>query len=178
VTATRIDHGSAAQTTHDSDWLVYVVRHAHAGQRSDAPDDDRRTLSEQGRREADRVAEVLAPHMSGHIVSSPFVRCVETMRPLASRLGVDVDIRAELAEGGASPDEAMQLLADLPERSVACLHGDMLEGLAGRLDARGSPIEGPRSLEKGVVWVLAFRNGDCVGAEVLHAPCCDDRISH
>ena len=156
MTATRNDHGRAAHTTHDSDRTVYVVRHAHAGQRSDAPDDERRTLSEQGRREADRIAEVLAPHMPGHIVSSPFVRCVETMRPLAGRLGVDVDVRAELAEGGASPDEAMQLLADLPDRSVACVHGDMLEGLAARLDAGGCPVEGRGSLDKGVVWALAF----------------------
>ena len=150
MTATRFGHGRAAHT----------------------PDDSEPTV------EADCIAEVLAPHTCGHIVSSPFVRCVETMRPLASRLGVAVGIRAELAEGGASPNEAMQLLADLPERSVACLHGDMLEGLAGRLDVRGSPIAGSRSLEKGVVWALAFRNGDCVGAEVLHAPCRDDRISH
>ena len=178
MTATRFDHGRAAHTTDDSDRMVYVVRHADAGQRSDAPDDDVRTLSEQGRREADRIAEVLAPHTSGHIVSSPFVRCVETMRPLASRLGVDVDIRAELAEGGASPDGAMQLLADLPERSVACVHGEMLGGLAARLDACGCPVEGPGSFDKGVVWALGFRNGDCVGAEVLHAPCRHERISH
>ena len=176
MTATRFGHG-AAHTTDDSERTVYVVRHADAGQRSDAPDDDFRTLSEQGRRDADRIAEVLAPHTSGHIVSSPFVRCVETMRPLASRLGVDADIRAELAEGGASPNEAMQLLADLPERSVACstvtCWKDSLAGLT-TVAARSKD----RSLEKGVVWALAFRNGDCVGAEVVHAPCRDDRISH
>ena len=55
-------------------------------------------LSEEGHEQARRVAEWLAPEGFDVVYSSPMRRAVETARPLAARLGLDVVVDDELAE--------------------------------------------------------------------------------
>ncbi len=61
---------------------LFLVRHAHA----DWVPDEQRPLSALGRRDANRVADVLAPLCPAAIYTSPARRAVETIAPLASRL--------------------------------------------------------------------------------------------
>jgi broad specificity phosphatase PhoE len=55
-------------------------------------------LSELGERQALAAAEWLADHDSGHLVSSPLERALQTAAPLAERLGLDVGTDERLIE--------------------------------------------------------------------------------
>jgi 8-oxo-dGTP diphosphatase len=136
---------------------LYVVRHADAGIRGHDPDDHLRPLSHSGQAQARTLADLLERASIGVIVSSPYVRCVQTVEPLAARRRGKVALSAALAEGAAL-GPMLRLLQRLPDGSVACTHGDMLGELAGVFaDARYGHVE-PISFDKGVVWVL-LRNG-------------------
>jgi phosphohistidine phosphatase SixA len=58
-------------------------------------------------------------------VSSPYLRCLQTIEPLARSLGVDVDVRAEL--GYERPEhEARALVESLAGvTAVVCGHGGL-----------------------------------------------------
>lgn len=55
-------------------------------------------LSERGRDQAERVGTWLAVEGVDHVVSSPMVRAVQTAAPLASILGLEVEVVDDLAE--------------------------------------------------------------------------------
>ena len=82
--------------------MLYLVRHAKAGSRADWVGDDRlRPLTEGGCRQAEALAERLAPLVAAadaELVSSPYLRCVQTIEPLATRLGRSVRLDERLAE--------------------------------------------------------------------------------
>ena len=61
------------------------------------------------------------------VVSSPAVRCVQTVEPLAAALGLEVELDDRLAEGGGS--SARVLLEE--DGVVACTHGDVIFELLG-----------------------------------------------
>ena len=63
--------------------MLFLVRHAH----SDYGPDEMRALSESGQRAAQRVADLLEDRGVAVIVSSPYTRAVQTVQPLADRLG-------------------------------------------------------------------------------------------
>src|SRR5688572_16126305 len=109
---------------------LYVVRHAHAGSRSSwAGADHDRPLSKRGQRQAAGIAERLAGAGITRLVSSPAVRCVQTLEPLAARLGLPVDADERLLEG-ASGGDALSLAGELcaggGEAAVLCSHGDVI----------------------------------------------------
>src|SRR4051812_16780515 len=89
-------------------WLL--VRHARAGARKgwDGPDIER-PLSKKGRRQVDGLVAILKRFEPTHIYSSPYVRCVQTVEPLAEVLKLEVEPRPELAEG-APVDDSIALL--------------------------------------------------------------------
>jgi 8-oxo-dGTP diphosphatase len=106
-----------------------LIRHASAGDRDDWDGDDRlRPLDARGRRQAAALVELLGPLELRRVVSSPYVRCVETLEPLAATLGLSVEQDQRLAEGAGRA--ALELL--LEDGSVACTHGDVVEELLGR----------------------------------------------
>jgi 8-oxo-dGTP diphosphatase len=137
---------------------LYVVRHADAGIRGHDPHDHLRPLSSSGQARAQFLADLLAHASVGDIVSSPYVRCIETVEPLATRRRCGVVLSDELAEG-AGIRAILRLLKGLPDGSVACTHGDVLGQLADVLVDTRREHEVPISLDKGVVWVLS-RDGD------------------
>jgi probable phosphomutase (TIGR03848 family) len=57
-------------------------------------------LSDQGRAQAERVAERLAPLRPSEVHASPLERCVETAEPLAAVLGLGVHLLPEVEEIG------------------------------------------------------------------------------
>ena len=117
--------------------MILLIRHAWAGDRDDWEGDDRRRpLDERGRRQAERLVEVLGGHRLDRILSSPFVRCVQTVEPLARRRGLGVEEREELAEG-AGLDAFLGLAHDLGAAAVS-VHGDLVEELLGEPRRKGS----------------------------------------
>ncbi|HUJ55801.1 MAG TPA: histidine phosphatase family protein [Gaiellaceae bacterium] len=105
-----------------------LVRHASAGDRDDWEGDDRlRPLDARGRRQAEELVDLLLPHRVRRVVSSPYVRCVETVEPLAAAVGVELELDERLAEGAGGA--AAELLAE--DGIVVCTHGDVASALAG-----------------------------------------------
>jgi phosphohistidine phosphatase SixA len=115
-----------------------LVRHASAGSRREWVGDDRlRPLDKRGEKQARRLVEELAGRELDRIVSSPYVRCVETVRPLAAERGLDLEERPEIAEG-ASREEIFRLLDDLEgSASLLCTHGDVVFELLGEAMKKG-----------------------------------------
>lgn len=135
--------------------LLYLVRHAKAGSRSDWTGDDReRPLSKAGWRQAHALAEKLAPLADGgELVSSPYLRCVQTLEPLAAALDLTVAADERLAEGDDFRG-ALDLLTHLPAGSVLCSHGDVIPDTIAALERRGCRFVGEPDWRKASVWVL------------------------
>src|SRR5260370_15172084 len=84
---------------------AYVVRHAKAGDRSDWTGDDRmRPLTKSGRRQAQALADMLEPESIDKILSSGYLRCMQTLEPLGTRRKLPGEPVKELEEraGGES----------------------------------------------------------------------------
>lgn len=149
---------------------LYLVRHAKAGSRSgyDGPDHER-PLTQKGRAQADAIAERLAPAGVPRVLSSPYVRCVQTLTPLADRLGLRVETTEALAEG-APFEPVLELLAHAEDGTALCTHGDVLPDVLDALARRGTTIHEPVDLSKGVTWVLERAEGRVVSAHAVAAP--------
>lgn len=150
--------------------VLYLVRHAKAGSRSSYDGPDRlRPLTKPGRAQAETIADRLAEAGVSRIVSSPYVRCVETVKPLANRLGLVVETADALAEGNPF-GPVLELLTEAADATVLCTHGDVLPDVLDALARRGMTVHGPGDLSKGVTWVLERRRGAIVGAHALPPP--------
>lgn len=73
---------------------LLLVRHAHA----DWVPDEMRPLSAAGKRDAERVAELLKRESPVAIYSSPYRRARETVEPLAARLELPIEEMSDLRE--------------------------------------------------------------------------------
>jgi 8-oxo-dGTP diphosphatase len=150
---------------------LYVVRHAKAGIRAawSRPDEER-PLTRRGRKQARRLVERFQGLEIQRILSSPFLRCIQTVEPLGEARGLAVEAIPELREG-SSVDELLGALASLDERpTVVCGHGTEIETMIDRLERDGATIEGARGIAKGSVWVLDRVGGRVVTARYLPAP--------
>jgi phosphohistidine phosphatase SixA len=106
-----------------------LLRHASAGDRDRWPvADELRPLDARGRRQAAALVELLRPLGVSRVVSSPYVRCMETVQPLAAALEVPVEPDDRLAEGAGQA--AAELLREIGV--VCCTHGDIVEAVLGR----------------------------------------------
>ena len=149
---------------------VYLVRHARAGRRSAWKGDDTlRPLSKVGRRQANELVGLLTDDRIREIVSSPYVRCRQSVEPLAKRLDLSVDVADELAEG-ASLDGALRLVEKVSHHdAVLCTHGDVVLLLLTHAKAHGVKT-GKLRMEKGSVWALDTRAGTITKAGYLPPP--------
>lgn len=149
---------------------MYLVRHAKAGSRSAwSGPDDLRPLTKTGRRQADAISDLLADSAVTRVVSSPYVRCRQTVEPLGQRLRLPVDLADELAEGTPLP-EARRLLAKFTqEPTVLCTHGDVIGALLDDIAQQGL-IRRDVRFEKGSTWVLDFQGDEIVAARYLPPP--------
>ena len=90
---------------------VLLVRHCDTtGQDPEAP------LTAAGTDQALRLAERLSSFPIDHLVCSPYMRALATIRPFAERAGLDVHIDERLAEHRLSP-EPVDHWRDLVRRS-------------------------------------------------------------
>jgi broad specificity phosphatase PhoE len=112
--------------------MIYVVRHATAGDPNAWIGDDRaRPLDERGRGQTAALVELLAERPFARVLTSPYLRCVETIEPLARARRLPLEYRHELGDD-AGPQEALALLRELGGEPVAvCSHGDLIRELIG-----------------------------------------------
>lgn len=135
-----------------------MIRHAHASSRSAwAGSDDARPLSKKGRRQAAGLADRLADAGITRLVSSPAERCLATLEPLGTRLGIDVAPDARLLEGAGGDgalDLAAELCGDECEAAAVCSHGDVIPDLLRRLRDGATRIDDPILWPKASTWVV------------------------
>jgi 8-oxo-dGTP diphosphatase len=131
---------------------LYVVRHADALSRHGWVDDDvLRPLTDKGHRQARGLVEVLADRRIDTIVSSPAVRCTQTVAPLAEERGLTVVEDHALWE--AMPLAPVRTLVDELDHAVVCSHGDLIPDLVDQLIGEGMTAVG-RDCKKGSTWIL------------------------
>ena len=100
---------------------VYVVRHGKAGHRETwaGDDDTQRPLTKAGRRQAEALADRLAGAGVKTLLSSPYVRCVQSLEPLADRLGLPIKTDDRLAEG-TDVEDTLELVREAGDGAVLC----------------------------------------------------------
>lgn len=124
---------------------VILLRHASAGDRGAWDGDDiMRPLDKRGRKQASKLRDELRARGVKRVVSSPYVRCMQTVAPL----GLEIVPDERLAEG-ASERDTRELLATLDD-AVACTHGDVVENVLGRSLKKGAGVvlDGDREVEE------------------------------
>lgn len=153
---------------------VLLVRHARAGERGTSDGDDGlRPLDPVGAGQAKLLIELLKPFGPTEVLSSPAVRCRQTVDPLAKELGTVVVSDDRLREEHA--EEATELVDELGRKdgstTVLCTHGDVIPAVLRRVGARHQ-LELPPVLRsaKGGTWVLRSEHGRFCEARYLEAP--------
>jgi broad specificity phosphatase PhoE len=101
------------------------------------------------------------------VLSSPYARCVQTVEPLAKKLGVPVEVASELAEGTLLSDVLRLIEKVADEPSVLCTHGDVVENLLRHLGERRVALEGGFVFAKGSTWVFDAEDGEIVRGRYL-----------
>ena len=77
--------------------IIYLVRHCKAtGQAADAP------LTSEGIDQAEALADFLSEAQIRQIVSSPFARALESIKPLSIRLNIEIKLDERLIEAALS----------------------------------------------------------------------------
>jgi 8-oxo-dGTP diphosphatase len=140
--------------------VLYLVRHAHAGSKAKWNGSDvARPLSAQGRREALGLVERLSARPMGRVLSSPAERCLQTVQPLAGRLGRPVEPSEALGVDGTGPG-VVQLLGDPAlDRAVLCTHGEVIGKVFDELEQAGLELSDPPRWPKGCTWILELNGG-------------------
>ena len=146
---------------------VLLVRHARAGNRKywKGPDIER-PLSKKGRHQAEGLVDMLTRYPIRRIFSSPYVRCVQTVEPLAAARGLTVEPTEDLAEG-AGHGPLRRMLGEVADAAL-CTHGDVIHDFLEWLDHRGVAVDG--GMAKGSTWVLDVIHAEVIAARYLPPP--------
>jgi 8-oxo-dGTP pyrophosphatase MutT (NUDIX family)/phosphohistidine phosphatase SixA len=151
---------------------IVLVRHAKAGNRSAWRGDDAdRPLDDAGRRQARRLAAVLPWFGPRRVLSADKVRCVETVRPTAEALGMDVVVDPRWNEE-RDRDPAVAALRDLAaggEPALVCSQGGLIPDVLAAFAAEDGPSIGSTRTRKGSAWALTFEGRRLVAADHLDA---------
>ena len=148
---------------------LFLIRHAHAGDRDAwAGPDGQRPLSAKGWRQARGLVQLLAPYEIGRIDSSPSLRCVQTVQPLAEARGLVVQEDQALLEGSDPTDGFDALERQLDGASVAaCTHGDLVPAILEQAVRAGASLPPQVRWQKGSTWILDRRDGHWTGVRYL-----------
>lgn len=149
---------------HKSRTLI-IARHASAKGRNgfDGPDTDR-PLDETGLSTATALAPLLATYGIRHVVSSPALRCTQTLEPYAHSVSTFIEIDDRLYED-AKPALLRRSVTALLERkkpTVVCTHRQTLPAIFEDLGID------PVALQPGESLVVHHRKGSVCGVE--HIP--------
>lgn len=142
------------------DWTnLTIVRHACAGDKRTWPgDDSQRPLDAGGIQQAAALADAFADESLQRLVASPTKRCIDTLKPLAERLQLEIETTRELSPGGSIEllfsDEHPKLSG-----TIFCTHGELMRPFLQLLQAGRVEIDAERDgdewlLLKGSVWRL------------------------
>lgn len=74
---------------------IYLIRHAEI---SFIPNENRRGLSEKGKKDARILTERLRSYNISKVISSPYLRAVDTVKGIAEERGLDIEIIDDFRE--------------------------------------------------------------------------------
>ena len=147
---------------------IVVVRHGQAEPKKgwSGPDADR-PLVARGRRQATLLEKSIGRRRPDRVVSSPALRCRQTVEPLARDRGLKVEVSDALSPyaGPAALELCRELVADGAARPasrtvVLCTHREVLVDLLPALAAEfGAPLGHRPPGAKGGAWILRFGSG-------------------
>ncbi len=147
---------------------IVVVRHGVAQPKKGwKGSDDDRPLVGRGFRQAERLGPVVGRRSPTRILTSPALRCWQTVQPLADRHGVPVEPTNAFSIGAAAQAAALcrKLAAAGPPDAnvVLCTHREVLDDLLPQLaEEGGRKLPGRPPGAKGGAWVLHFEEGRLV----------------
>lgn len=147
------DAALARTATEPSTTPFVVLRHGHATKRADwSGDDTQRPLNPSGFLQAEELVSRLGAYGITAVHSSASTRCVQTVTPYATAVGLPVVLEPELTQEAYADDpdaaqaRATGLLADALRRAeptVLCGHRPYLPDLLNHL-LRGSDLVAPQ----------------------------------
>ena len=135
--------------------ITFLVRHADAGVKGswDGPDVER-PLSAAGFHQAEGLVVRLEDYRVERILSSPTVRCLQTVQPLARDRLLPIEPVAALGVD-AGPTEILELFWDRRlGNAVLCTHGESIGRLLVQLATQGLVAPEPLQWPKGSTWLL------------------------
>ena len=104
------------------------------------------------------------------VLSSPYLRCIETVEPLARHVGVAVQPEEDLAEGAGANSLRGVIRSLAGSNAALCTHGDVLEEFLEELIRDGLVARASARLDKGSTWVITEVEGRITGARYIAAP--------
>ena len=117
-----------------------------------------RPLSKKGWAQSLALASRLNAHSPVALLSSRYVRCHQTLEPLAEMLELPISHHDALIEG-ARFEDTLELLSNVSNLSVLCSHGDVSPATIDALVRRGMEMQGEPDWRKAATFVL-HREGD------------------
>ena len=151
---------------------AYLLRHAKAKSRLTWKEPDHlRPLTKAGFRQAKALLALYEGQRFTRIVSSPYVRCVQTLEPLAEAQGIPLETADAFAEGapmGVALELMLSVSADGP--AVFCTHADVMVDTVEELLAAGVQLDGPLEFKKAATWILEISDRTFTGARYLPPP--------
>ena len=134
---------------------LYLVRHAKAGDRSTWDGEDwLRPLSRRGQMQAQGLIAQFDGTRIDRLMSSWYVRCMESLVPLAGERKLAVEVADALAEFGTLEDALVLVRKHAHQDTVMCSHGDIIPMLLEHYAARGLDIGDNPMCQKGCTWIL------------------------
>ena len=120
---------------------LLLIRHASAGDRDDWVGDDLpRPLDARGRDQASRLPDLLGDYEIARVLSSPAVRCLQTVEPLARSRGLDIELREELSEEQQGEAGVELVRALIGEQAALCVHGGLSDTISGVSQKKGEVL--------------------------------------
>lgn len=119
--------------------------------------------------QAEGLVAMFRDHPVDHVVSSPSVRCVQTVRPLAIDRSVPIEEHTALVEG-AGTEGALALVRSRGGAVVMCSHGDVIPAVVLALAELGVEMTDPPMWKKGSTWKLERDGGLFTSASYLGPP--------
>ena len=148
-----------------------LLRHAAAGDQTKWKGNDlERPLTKKGKRQSEAIAKRLASAGIERIISSPYVRCIQTVKPLAKGIGAKVEIHEALAED-PDIDATYDLIHDVVgANAVLCSHGDVIPATINRLMWLGLTLNSRFYCSKASIWEVGVENGKYTTASYVKPP--------
>ncbi|HZP52460.1 NUDIX domain-containing protein [Actinocrinis sp.] len=137
---------------------IVLLRHGTAEKRGpEYPDDQIRPLAAVGHWQSEILSSVLPCFGALQVITSPAVRCVDTVRPFARKQQTIINTEATLSEEAHAADHEaaaswLRALITKGEPALVCSHREVLDSmLASVLDEAAEEQAAPRSMN-GRAW--------------------------